>query len=75
MAVTMCGADPCDKPDCTHSEQHRAACEARTVMRWPRAQRQDYYGRVKKARGEKAARELAQNVSEQWSKSGAAVPR
>lgn len=74
MAVTMCGADPCDKPDCTHSEQHRAECEARTVMRWPRAQRQDYYDKVKRARGEKAAKELAAAVSEQW-KIGAAIPR
>jgi hypothetical protein len=71
----MCGASPCDKLDCTHSEQHRAACEARTVMRWHRAARQDYYARVSLARGEKAALELAAAVSEQWKKTGAAVPR
>lgn len=71
----MCGHHPCDKPDCTHSEQHRAECEARTVMRWHRAARQDYYARVGRARGEKAARELAAAVSEQWKKTGAAVPR
>jgi hypothetical protein len=70
----MCGHHPCDKQDCTHSEAHRAACEARTVMRWPRSARQDYYARVSRARGEKAAKELAAAVSEQW-KTGAAVPR
>ena len=74
-SVVMCGASPCEKTDCTHSEQHRAACEARTVMRWHRAARQDYDERVRKARGEKAARELAAAVSEQWKKTGAAVPR
>ena len=70
----MCGHHPCDKQDCTHSEAHRAACEARTVMRWPRSARQDYYARVSRARGEKAAKELAAAVSEQW-KIGAAIPR
>ena len=70
----MCGADPCDKPGCTHSEQHRAACEARTVMRWPKQRRQDFYALVKKSRGEHAARKLAAEVSEQW-KIGAAIPR
>ena len=44
-------------------------------MRWHRAARQDYYARVGRARGEKAARELAAAVSEQWKKTGAAVPR
>ena len=29
----MCGHHPCDKPNCTHGEAHRAACEARTVIR------------------------------------------
>jgi len=62
----MCGALPCDKPDCTHSEAHRAACEARTVMRWPRSRRQDFYALVKKVRGEQAARELSQNVSDEY---------
>ncbi len=43
-------------------------------MRWPRSARQDYYARVSRARGEKAAKELAAAVSEQW-KIGAAIPR
>jgi hypothetical protein len=37
-------------------------------MRWHRAARKDYYARVGRARGEKAAKELAAAVSEQWKK-------
>jgi len=65
----MCGHHPCDKPDCTHSERHRAACEARTVMGWPREQRKEYYGRVTRARGEAAAKALAADVSAEYRKS------
>lgn len=65
----MCGHHPCDKPGCTHSEAHRAACEARTVMCWPRAKRQEYYGRVTRARGEAAAKALAADVSAEYRKS------
>ena len=64
----MCGYLPCDKPDCTHGEAHRAACEARTVMRWPRAQRQEYYGRVKRARGDEACQRLTADVSAEYRK-------
>ena len=64
----MCGNNPCDKPDCTHGEAHRAACEARTVMRWQMAQRQEYYGRVTKARGEPACRRLTADVSAEYRK-------
>jgi hypothetical protein len=64
----MCGHHPCDKPDCTHSERHRAACEARTVMRWPRGSRQDFYGLVKRLRGETAAKALAADVSAEYRK-------
>jgi hypothetical protein len=65
----MCGASPCDKPDCTHSERHRAACEARTVMRWPKGMRQEFYGLVKRKRGEEAAKALAADVSTEYRKS------
>ena len=65
----MCGHLPCDKPDCTHSERHRAACEARTVMRWPRGRRQEFYGLVKRLRGETAAKALAADVSAEYRKS------
>jgi hypothetical protein len=67
----MCGADPCEKPDCTHGEQHRAACEARTVMRWPKHERLSFYGMVRRNRGESAARELLANVSAEWKRQGA----
>jgi hypothetical protein len=65
----MCGHHPCDKPDCTHIEAHRAACEARTVMMWPRSQRQEYYGRVTKARGDPAYQRLTADVSAEYRKS------
>lgn len=64
----MCGYLPCDKPECTHSERHRAACEARTVMRWGKGIRQDFYGLVKQWRGEAAAKALAADVSTEWRK-------
>ena len=65
----MCGHHPCDKPSCTHGEAHRAACEARTVMRWPRGSRQYFYGLVKRLRGETAAKALAADVSAEYRKS------
>lgn len=67
----MCGHSPCDKPGCTHGEAHRAACEARTVMRWPKHERQGFYGMVRRNRGEAAARELLANVSDEWKRQGA----
>lgn len=66
----MCGALPCDKPDCTHGDAHRAACEARTVMKWPKHQRQAYYGMVGKSRGALAAAKLSAEVSAEWRKQG-----
>lgn len=71
----MCGRHPCEKPSCTHSEAHRSDCEARTVMQWTKQQRNAFYALVRKARGEAAARDLCAAVSEQWKKTGAAVPR
>ena len=65
----MCGAKPCDKPNCTWGEKHRQECEAREVMRWSREKRAEYYGDVMKRRGEAAAQELIKNVREQWQKS------
>ena len=62
----MCGPKPCDKPDCTWSEAHRARCEARTVMRWPEMERKAYYVMVAEKRGEEAARKLTLDVSEAW---------
>jgi hypothetical protein len=65
----MCGHHPCDKPDCTHSERHRAVCEARTVIRMPQDKVPDFYGRVKSARGESAYHRLVADVSAEYRKS------
>lgn len=62
----MCKAAPCDKPDCTWSEQHRRECEARHVMAMPREVRMGFYTRVKKIRGEAAAQRLVDEVKRQW---------
>lgn len=67
----MCGCHPCEKPVCTHSEAHRAACEARAVMRWPKPERLSFYSMVRRNRGEQAARELLANVSAEWKRQGA----
>ena len=53
----MCGHNPCDKPTCSWSEDYRRQCEARTVMRWDRIKRTEYYADVKKRRGEAAAQD------------------
>lgn len=60
----MCGPKPCDQPDCTWSEPHRALCEARTVAAWDKKQRMDYYSDVRAKRGDNAARKLAEAVNE-----------
>jgi hypothetical protein len=62
----MCGAKPCDKPNCTWGEKHRKECEARTVMRWEREKRTAYYADVKKRRGEAEAQELIKEAKVQW---------
>ena len=62
----MCGTHPCNKTDCTWSERHRRASEARTVMQWPREERTEYYADVKKRRGDAAAQQLIEDVKEQW---------
>lgn len=62
----MCGPNSCESPQCTWSEAHRAACEARTVMRWPRENRASYYAEVKKKRGEKARADLVAAVNAAW---------
>ena len=62
----MCGARPCDKPNCTWGDQHRKECEAREVMRWSREKRTEYYSDVKKRRGDAALKELIEEVKKQW---------
>ena len=59
----MCGLKPCDKPDCTWSEAHRALCEAMTVAEWSRDKRSAYYKDVDLKRGRKAATDLVEAVN------------
>lgn len=66
----MCGPKPCDNPDCTWSEAHRARCEARTVMMWPVQNRKAYYAKVAEKRGDAAARQLVAAVSTEWRRIG-----
>lgn len=65
----MCGRFPCSTSSCTHSEGHRRRCEARTVGRWPKHERNAFYALVRKARGEEAAAQLVADVSDEWRKS------
>jgi hypothetical protein len=62
----MCGHQPCEKPDCTWTEKHRAECEARLVMLWDKPTRLAYYADVKKKRGEAAAQQLIEETKRQW---------
>ena len=64
----MCGKAPCEKADCTWSEQYRAQCEARVVMRWEKDRWQSYYQKVAKTRGETAARALIAAVRQERKK-------
>lgn len=54
----------------TWTEEHRAACEARTVMRWGKAQRSAYYRDVEKKRGRPALDRLIADVKREWERSG-----
>ncbi len=62
----MCGPSPCPSPTCTWGESHRATTEARTVMRWPKADRDRYYAMVTRNRGGAAARALVADVRREW---------
>ena len=62
----MCGAKRCDKPNCTWGEKHRKECEARTVMRWDKVRRTDYYAKVTALRGQESAQQLKDEVNRQW---------
>lgn len=64
----MCGANPCDKPNCTWSIAYLQACEARWVMRQPAEWRANYYQLVEKHRGKKALDELKGRVKFEWSR-------
>lgn len=62
----MCGQAPCEKPDCTWSEKHRAECEAREVLGWDKGRRLAYYANVKAKRGDQAMQQLVDEVKRQW---------
>jgi len=62
----MCGQSPCSSPTCTWSELHRAACEARLVMRWQSEDRKAYYAKVARSRGPAAANALISDVNREW---------
>lgn len=64
----MCGPRPCDKPLCTWSEEWRAQCEARSVMRRPKEERAAYYADVKRYRGEKGLQDLIERVRNEWAR-------
>lgn len=69
----MCGHRPCPSPACTWSEAHRAACEAREVMRWSGEERRAYYAKVRAVRGQDAAAGLIAAVNREW-KDREAIP-
>ena len=62
----MCGQSPCLSPTCTWSEAHRAACEAREVMRWSGEECREYYARVRAVRGQDSAAGLIAAVNLEW---------
>ncbi|MDR3158601.1 MAG: hypothetical protein LBU11_06250 [Zoogloeaceae bacterium] len=65
----MRGMSPCDKPECTWSEAHRALCEARSVCRMADIEkRREYLALVEKHRGKEAADQLREAVKKEWEK-------
>ena len=48
-----------------NSEQFRRECEARQVMKWPKAKRQSYYIEIEKIRGRKQMLELWEETKRQ----------
>ncbi len=57
----------------TSSEAWRAECEARWVMRQPKAERQAYYAKVAEKRGKPAVDLLMADVRRLWSEKGQSV--
>jgi len=62
----MCGMKPCDSWLCSYGENFRRLTEARTVARWPKAEREGFYKLVSKHRGEPAARQLVEDIKAVW---------
>lgn len=62
----MCGANPCNRPNCSWSSSFLKACEARWVMQMPREKRGEFYELVRKMRGEQALSDLKERVKNEW---------
>lgn len=71
---------PCDCSQCsptprvTATEQHRRECEARGVLKMPKAQRVAYYEGVEKHRGIKGLQYLIEEVKRQYAASRNHMP-
>lgn len=48
------------------SPEYRKQCEARLVLKWPKAQRENHYEGVEENRGKKARLDLMAEVKKQY---------
>lgn len=62
----MCGRAPCEIMLCTWSEEFRRLTEARTVARWAKTEREEFYLLVKQKRGDAAMRQLVEDIRAVW---------
>lgn len=62
----MCGMKPCDSWLCSYGENFRRLTEARTVARWPKSEREEFYVLVKQKRGDAAMRQLVEDIRAVW---------
>lgn len=62
----MCGRAPCEIMLCTWSEEFRRLTEARTVARWEKPDREEFYRLVKQKRGDAAMRQLVEDIRAVW---------
>lgn len=65
----MCGANPCDKPNCTWSEAWKKECWLRHIAKQPADWRANHYADFEKKHGKPATAELKRKVGEAWKKS------
>ena len=62
----MCGSRQCESWICTWKEPWRRITEARTVARWPKSEREEFYRLVKQKRGDSAMRQLVEDIRAVW---------
>lgn len=62
----MCGLNPCPAMLCTWGEEWRRLTEARTVMKWPKMDRETYYRLVLQKRGRPAVSQLIEDIRLIW---------